>query len=484
MNKFLGGGCLALGLATGALVQGWPGWCAVLVLTMAGSWMFTRLEQPVAVRLGGLRWTIRDLCRGFFITGDIGSGKTSSALTTLLWQVFQNVPTFGGVCIDEKGVFGETLSQMAAQFGRADDVIILEMRPESASADWKPRHRFNLVGDRTIPAATYARMIFDAALTLGHDREQTFFLAQAELHIARALEALALLDYEVNLENVCELLTQESELAKAVKDLRKLDSTEASRLADHFEHQLLRSPPEQRGGVVSTILNFLRHFTEPDVAEVFCRDSTFTLADLDAGKILCLLIPHRHQGVRRYCGVMLKGLVYLHVLCRFNLPAEERTVKNLLIVLVDEAQRFVTSSKSGQGEAAVVDLVREANCAVIMATQSITSVVAALGKDAAQVLALNLRNRIIFRAADQEDAEEAAGRLGKRPKSKVTRSYGRNGSQRNVSKEDEFVVSPHSLRRLRQHQCLIIHCRGAFKKRVLPPRQANGKVARWWRNWS
>ena len=104
----------------------------------------------------------------------------------------------------------------------------------------------------------------------------------------------------------------------------------------------------------------------------------------------------------------------------------------LLVIWIDEAQRFVTTSKN-HGEASVVDLVREANCAVVLATQSITSLVAVLGRETAKVLALNLRNRMGFRSADQEDAEEVAGRLGKRKKSKVSFSYGRGGRQRNVA---------------------------------------------------
>ena len=245
----------------------------------------------------------------------------------------------------------------------------------------------------------------------------------------------------------------------------------------------MRAPFEQRSGVTGTILNFLRHFTEPDLAEVFCRDSTVSLDQLDQGKIVCLLMPHRHQAARRYVSVFLKSLFYLHVLRRYNLPAEHRAQQNLLVLWVDEAQRFVTTSRSGYGEQAVVDLVREAQCAVVFATQSTTSLLAPLGRDVAKIIALNLRNRMCFKAADGEDAEEAAARLGKRKKRKVTTTSGRNGHQRNVSFEDEFVVSPHDLRRLRPHECLLIHCRGKHRRVILPPLLPNGKVAPWFRWW-
>ena len=479
---WIGGGFVVLGLLAGTMVSGWPGLAGAAVLLALGACGLTHQPKDIAVRLGGMVWTIRDFARGWLISGDVGSGKTSSGLVQLMRQAFKNVPTWGGLCIDEKGVFWEVLTQMAAHFGRASDVLVLEVRPEGAAESWQPTHRFNLVGDRRIPNSTYARMVIDAAQALGQNNDQSFFREQAELHIARALEALEILGYDVTLENVCELLTQDSELSKAVVHLRQVTTPAALQLAEHFEQQLLKAPFEQRAGVTSTVLNYLRHFIEPEIVEVFCRDSTFSLEDLDAGKIVCLLMPHRHQGTRRYVSVFLKGLVYLHVLRRYNLPAEERARKNLLILWVDEAQRFVTASKN-QGEHMIVDLVREANCAVVLATQSISSLVAAIGNDAAKVLALNLRNRMGFKAADQEDAEEVAGRLGKRKKSKVSWSYGRGGRQRNVSKEDDYVVSPSDLRRLRPHESLIIHCRSGHRRRILPPLLPNGKVAPWFRRW-
>ena len=78
--------------------------------------------RKVIVRLGGLSWTREDFCRGWLITGDTGSGKTRSGITPLLYQVFKNEPGWGGVCIDDKGLYWETLSEMAAHFhqiGRA-----------------------------------------------------------------------------------------------------------------------------------------------------------------------------------------------------------------------------------------------------------------------------------------------------------------------------------------------------------------------------
>ena len=103
------------------------------------------------MRLGGLSWSRGEFCRGWLITGDTGSGKTSSGINQLAHQVFQNEKDWGGLCIDEKGVYWETLSAMARHYGRKKDLIHLQIRQETTSADWDPVHRFNLVGDISIP---------------------------------------------------------------------------------------------------------------------------------------------------------------------------------------------------------------------------------------------------------------------------------------------------------------------------------------------
>ena len=74
------------------------------------------------VKLAGLLWTRADFCRGWLITGDTGSGKTRSGITPLLYQVFQNEPGWGGLCIDDKGLYWETLCEMARHFGRENDL--------------------------------------------------------------------------------------------------------------------------------------------------------------------------------------------------------------------------------------------------------------------------------------------------------------------------------------------------------------------------
>ena len=125
--------------------------CGILSVLVALWFLFAGKAKTCVAHLGGLTWRRNQFCRGWLITGDTGSGKTSSGVNQLAHQVFQNEPTWGGLCIDEKGVYWETLAAMARHYGREHDLIHLQIRADDTDATWTPPHRFNLTGDRSIP---------------------------------------------------------------------------------------------------------------------------------------------------------------------------------------------------------------------------------------------------------------------------------------------------------------------------------------------
>lgn len=443
--------------------------------------------QRYIVKLKGLSWTRADFCRGWLITGDTGSGKTRSGITQLLVQVFKHDKLWGGLCIDDKGVYWETLKEMAVHFHRQNDLILLQVRPEGAAADWKPAHAYNLLSDRTIPFSTYAKFIVDTATSLGQQGDNAFFRNQAQTHIALALEALYEGGWQVTLENAHEVLLDESQLDDVLCELASDPLTMSPRhevLIHHFLERYREQPPEQLGGVKETIANYLHYFLTPEIAEVFCpAESTFQFSDIDRGKIICVAMPQKFQTERRYINTFLKMLFYTHVLRRFDKPKEERANDNLLILWADEAQRFVTASEDGMSDYNSVDVLREANATLVAAAQSSTSFIPPLGENKAKVLTLNLRNRMIFKGADEAGAVESADFLGQRQVTKRSWGYSNGHYSRNYSHQDEHKIKPYQIRNLRKHQCILVHCEKGFQKSILPPLEANGKISKWFPWW-
>lgn len=459
------------------------GWVVVVgVLFLAWLWQAwrARQERQTVVELGGLRWNRHTFCQGWLITGVTGSGKTRSGIHQLLHQLFRRVRRFGLLCIDDKGVLFESLVAMARHHDRERDMILLQVRPADATPDWKPVHRFNLIGDRSIPAATYAACIVNAAVVLGNRQEQSFFRRAAQIVLGLGIRSLEALAYEVTLENLHTLLNNLADLQKVITQLRERPATaELARQLQDF----LDQPPEQRAGIVGTLDNYLRHFTSPEVAEVFSRDSTFSLIELDQGRLVCLAIPHRLQTERRYIGTFLKQLFHLHVLRRFDRPRAQREQLNLLVMLADEAQHFLTASEDGLSDHSLVDVVRESGAAFIAATQSTTSLIPPLGADAAKVLTLNLRNRLLFTAADEDDARASADFLGKKIVRKRSSTFAHGQRSETWTEEEVYRIPPHELRKLRKHQCVVVHADRGFRKRILPPLEPDGSVSPWFRRW-
>ncbi|HUJ10490.1 MAG TPA: type IV secretion system DNA-binding domain-containing protein [Verrucomicrobiae bacterium] len=442
-----------------------------------------RTNRRPIVRLKGLSWSREDFCRGWLITGDTGSGKTRSGITPLLYQVFQNEPNWGGLCIDDKGIYWETLVEMACHFNRQNDLILLQVRPDNAPLGWQPVHTYNLTSHPGIPYRTFAKFVVDTATSLGQQDDKSFFKSQAQTHIAHALETLYEIQADVTLENAHELLLNDEELEDAIAELADGYPTERRHaLVEHLQHRYLHQPPEQMGGVKETIANYLHNFLTADIAQVFCPSkNTFEFSDIDRGKIICVAMPQKFQTERRYVNTYLKMLFYTHVLRRFDHPKNQRQRDNLLVLWADEAQRFVTANEDGMSDYNSIDVIREANATIVAAAQSSTSFLPALGNQKAKVLVLNLRNRIIFKAADEECAQQSADFLGK--KRVVKKTWGFSAGQRNRSytEHEEHKIKPHILRGLPKHTAILVHCESGYKRAVLPPIEPNGRVSPWFR---
>jgi hypothetical protein len=183
---------------------------------------------------------------------------------------------------------------MLTHQGRAADLILLQVRPENTGAEWKPGHQFNFLDNPHLPDSAKAKIVCDVAAALGQRSEQSFFRMQAQVQMEFVFKALRCAELPVTLANTYQFLSSDSLLREIVEMIAKKDTPEACLLVDHFQGNLLSQPAEQLGGVKTTVANYLKHFTEPDIAEVFCPSkSTFNFDDIDRGKIICVSIPQR-----------------------------------------------------------------------------------------------------------------------------------------------------------------------------------------------
>jgi type IV secretion system coupling TraD/TrwB family protein len=128
-----------------------------------------------------------------------------------------------------------------------------------------------------------------------------------------------------------------------------------------------------------------------------------------------------------------------------------------------------------------IDVMREAKATLVAAAQSSTSFIPPLGQEKARVLTLNLRNRMIFKAADEAGAVESADFLGQKKTRQTT--FGNSGGMvtRSYTQIEEHKIKPYKLRHLKKHQCILVHCEQGLKWATLPPLEPDGEIAQWYK---
>lgn len=454
----------------------WNGFAWILI--PAAGWFAYRSfangkpEGPseYVLELGGVKWKEDDFCRGWEIDGRTGSGKTASGVVPIIHAVKRNRPDMGILALDTKGDLSEPVQAIAQAIGQTENLRQLEVKPDNAPPGWTPPYTINFLADRSIPYSTYAKILVDVATAAGQKGGQAFFKSAAQVAIQNGFATLETLELPVSIANCFLLICDMEELQKRAKELEGKKTPATAWLVDYYV-EFIHQPPEQLSGIRSTVFNYLQPYTRPEIAEVFCpEEPTFDLKEIDDGKLITIKIPQKFQTEKKYVSLLLKSLFYLHALRRYDLPGSERARKNLIVLVLDEAQETVLVSEDGISDYNVVDKIRGARATTINSTQSPTSYIPPMGnRERADVFLLNLGNKIYFTAADKQASDMIADSIGKRTIKK--RTYGRSGGKSNTSwtEQDEYLIKPHELRALPKHVAVIKHCERSFKKVRLQP---------------
>jgi hypothetical protein len=117
--------------------------------------------------------------------------------------------------------------------------------------------------------------------------------------------------------------------------------------------------------VQGTLSTYLEFFINPEIAEVFCaNEPTFSIGEIDAGKIVCIAMPQKFQSERLYINTILKLSYYFHALSRFDKPATEREKANLIVLFADEGQEIITVAESAFADHRAAGIIREARATI------------------------------------------------------------------------------------------------------------------------
>jgi hypothetical protein len=84
-------------------------------------------------------------------------------------------PPFGCLGIGAKGNEWQAAVPMLSYYDRDEDICLLQTRPDNAPEGWTPPARFNLLSYDSLPAPTYAQILFATYSTISQKDEMDYF---------------------------------------------------------------------------------------------------------------------------------------------------------------------------------------------------------------------------------------------------------------------------------------------------------------------
>jgi hypothetical protein len=440
-------------------------------------------RNDIVFRIGDLEWSLEDFVRGWFISGKTGAGKTAAGICIIMDQLFKNVPNWGGMCVDQKGLFYRILEKAAKAYRMEEKLALIRVRSLRDPKSFISPNTINLIGDLEIESEVYATAIIDTADSLGRigsGGSSDHFKSQAQIHIQFGIDLKRIQQKPATLFNIYEMLTSESEMREELKVLREYgesieaedfeNAQECARIYNHFTEKYLGLADDERSGVKSTILNALHPFTHKEIRKVFCAEKPTTEFKLmDQGKIFCFSIPQQFPATRTFINALGKLNFFSHGLRRADLPESDIEDMNLLVIFNDEAQRTVTKNEVGMADHNCLDQTREFLVTGVYATQAESSFLPKLGKDITDTLILNLANEFIFSGANKYSADRAAERIGEDFKKRETKNFNGATISHSYTKEVQPLIYSHELRGQKKFECIVRHCEKGYIRIKLSP---------------
>ena len=146
---------------------------------------------------------------------------------------------------------------------------------------------------------------------------------------------------------------------------------------------------------------------DPDLAETFCRPSTFSFEDVaQSGKIIGLVPGDRYEQLGRLLGTACKMDFQSAMLARTGRADLNST--RLALYFADECHKYVISGSSTAGDPYFMNLSRSNNVVNICATQSYAWIVEVIGREAADVYISAFGVQFWLQQTDPETCRRAA----------------------------------------------------------------------------
>lgn len=357
------------------------------------------------------------LYQNVLITGSIGSGKTSGAVARIMYNLLKSGK--GGVVLDIKGNFVDTVNEMCRRMGRTKDVCVLSQNSN---------YYIELLDNNISSLELANRLKQIITLLSSNNTSDSYWLDKVENVLMNLIIIMKYLG-EMNLMLLHRLVSEEAFLRETIASIKTKikenvpDDKTAFELAgalSFIDNELLKLDNRVSTIIKSEITRLtIPLVTDYDIYNQFCVRNNKKIVSFEDNKIIILSINvGNNKALAKIIATFIKLSYQKYILSNIN-------SNNPSFFIADEYQEFCNSD-----DAAFLSLSREAKCINIISTQSYSSIKNTLkDQNAANVIIQNLVNKIWFRNDDNYTISEIVKQLGKTNVIKENKTISESGQE-------------------------------------------------------
>lgn len=341
------------------------------------------------------------LYQNVLITGSIGSGKTSGAVSRLLYPLLKSGK--GGLILDVKGNFVDKVEEMCKRCGRISDLKVISKTSNGY---------FEILSNSISSLELAGRIKQILELLSVNNNSDSYWLDKVENFLTNIFVLMKYLDKFSMLE-LHRLVTEEKYLQTCLSKVKEMVvktppddklAFEISNMINFITKEFETLDSRVKNIIKSEITRFtIPLITEYDLYNQFCEKGAKEKIVFDEKSIIVLSVPiGENRTLSKILATILKLEFQKFVLSNISNPIP-------VFFIADEFQEFCNVADTN-----FLSLSREAKCINIISTQSYSSLKSTLkNEENTRVLIQNLVNKIWFRNDDIYTVSEVIKQLGK-----------------------------------------------------------------------
>lgn len=344
----------------------------------------------------------KTLYQNMLITGSIGSGKTSGAISWITYRLLKSGK--GGLILDVKGNFVNIVETMCKRLGRIQDLKIISKNSNAY---------FDILDSSLSPLELANRIKQIITLLSTTNVSDPYWLDKVENVLLNLFILMKYENTDYEMMKLHKLITDDAYLNKYMSSIKckvkkeipkEKEAFELCNAITFIENEFKNLDSRVKSILKSEITRFtIPLITEYDIYNRFCNKEGKEKISFNENQIVVLSLNiAENRALAKIIATCLKLNFQRHVISNIS-------NSNPIFFIADEFQEFCNVEDSH-----FLSLSREAKCMNIISTQSYSSLNSSLrDKEASRVIIQNLVNKVWFRNDDTYTIEEAIKQLGK-----------------------------------------------------------------------